>query len=255
MRWNDQNNLLMLPKSTSAAWQNLAMPIAIKLRRFLRPALFAMLYPLQLYWNRKPRRVTVAGIKLSTDPRVFHPGQHFSSKILARYVAALDLSDHRLLDMGTGSGVIGVVAARQGAEVVAIDVNPQAAWLSEHNARVHQAGKKMKVLCGELFTPLAPNIKFDWIVFNPPFFPRAVKQAAELALHAGDGYATIARFLNSAKSFLSPSGKILMILSSDMDLAAIAGMFERHHYHVFRCDTKPHLFEMFYLIQLMPRQN
>jgi release factor glutamine methyltransferase len=255
MSWNDQNNLLTLPKPANAAWQNTAMPVRIKLRRFLRPALFALFYPLQIFWNRKSRQASVAGIKLSTDPRVFHPGQHFSSKILANYVAGLTLSGSRLLDMGSGSGVIGVVAARQGAEVVAIDINPRAAWLSKRNARVHQAGKKMNVLCGDLFDPLARSTPFDWIVFNPPFFPRAAKQALEMALHAGDGYATIARFLNSAKPFLTPSGKILMILSSDMDLAAIAAMFDGYHYHVVRYDLKPHLFEMFYLIELMPRQN
>ncbi len=228
----------------------LPMPAALKIRRKVRPLLFRVLHPLLLYWNRRPRRAQIGSLTLRTDPAVFHPGQHFSSKLLAAYVSNLDLNGRRVLDMGTGSGVIGVTAALQGAQVVAIDINPAAARLAASNALDHGIRAKMQVMCSDLFAALANTPKFDWIIFNPPFYPRAAQQAAEIAFNAGNDYEVIQRFLQQAKNFLAPAGKILLILSSDMDLPRIQGMAERCHFQIVHNEIKPHLFEIFHLVQL-----
>jgi release factor glutamine methyltransferase len=226
------------------------MPLLMKMRRRIRPLLFRVLYSLQIYWNRRPRRARIGGLALRTDPAVFHPGQHFSSKILATHAANLDLNGCRVLDMGTGSGVIGVTAALQGAQVVAVDINPEAARLAAGNAFDHGVSARMRVLCGDLFSALANAPAFDWIIFNPPFFPRAAQQAAEIALNAGHDYEVIQRLLQQAKNFLAPAGKILLILSSDMDLAQLQNMIEFCQYQIVHSETKPHLFEMFCLVHL-----
>lgn len=223
------------------------------MRRRLRPLVFRMLYPAQIYWNRKPRRARIGRLALRTDPAVFHPGQHFSSKILAAYVANLHLQNCRVLDMGSGSGIIGITAALQGAGVVAVDINPEAAKLSARNAADHGVSANMRVLCSDLFAALGSATKFDWIIFNPPFFPRAAAQPAEIALNAGNDYEIIRRFLQQAKRFLTSSGKILLIFSSDMDLAHLQNMIQQLQYRIRRCSIKPHWFESFYLLQLVKK--
>jgi release factor glutamine methyltransferase len=226
------------------------IPLLMKIRRRVRPLLFRVLHPLLLYWNRRPRRTQIGSLALRTDPAVFHPGQHFSSKLLTAYVAHLDLNGCRVLDMGTGSGVIGVAAALQGAQVAAVDINPAAARLAASNALDHGARARMQVICSDLFAALAGIAEFDWIIFNPPFYPRAAQHASEIAFNAGSDYEVIQRFLQQAKMFLAPAGKILLILSSDMDLARIQGMIERCQYRVVHNEIKPHLFEIFHLVQL-----
>lgn len=233
----------------------LPMPAALKIRRIIRPLLFRVLHPLLLYWNRRPRRAKIGDLALRTDPAVFHPGQHFSSKLLAAYVSDLDLNGRRVLDMGTGSGVIGVTAALQGAQVVAIDINPAAARLAASNAFDHGIRAKMQVLCSDLFAAFTRTPAFDWIIFNPPFYPRAAQQAAEIAFNAGNDYEVIQRFLQQAKNFLAPAGKILLILSSDMDLPRIQGMAERCQFQIVHNEIKPHLFEIFHLVQLAVSRN
>jgi release factor glutamine methyltransferase len=228
----------------------LPLPAALRMRRKIRPVLFRILYPLQIYWNRKPRRAKIGGLALRTDPRVFHPGLHFSSKILANHVAGLDLNGCKVLDMGTGSGVIGVIAALQGAQVAAADINPEAAKLAAGNAFDHGVSANVRVMCSDLFSALANAPAFDWIIFNPPFFPHAAQQGLEIAFNAGNDYETVQRFLQQAKFFLAPAGKILLILSSDMDLAQVRSMIERFQYQIVRSEIKPHLFEMFYLVHL-----
>jgi 2-polyprenyl-3-methyl-5-hydroxy-6-metoxy-1,4-benzoquinol methylase len=105
--------------------------------------------------SRRPARAPI---------RRFHPGQHFSSKILAAYVASLHLQECRVLDMGTGSGIIGITAAARGADVIAVDINPEAAKLSARNAADHGVSANMQVLCSDLFATLCLAPKFDWII-------------------------------------------------------------------------------------------
>lgn len=243
------------PLAVEATLPVAPIPVAIKIRQKIRPLLFRLFYPLHLYFNRDSRQARVAGLSLRVDPQVFDPGLHFSSKILARYLMQLDLTGRRLLDMGTGSGIIGITAAKNGATVTAVDVNPAAVQLASANAQALQVAEKMRAFCGDLFAPIQDALPFDWIVFNPPFFPRPTTHGLQAAYHAGENYATIARFLQEAKNFLTPAGRILLILSSDMNLVGMQAIFDRLRYRVTHCEIKPHLFEQFYLVQLRSIQN
>jgi len=245
------NNDILAPQ----LWRDTPMPVAIKIRQKIRPLLFRLLYPLHLYFNRDSRLTQVDGLSLRVAPEVFDPGRHFSSKILARYLMQLDLAGSRLLDMGTGSGIIGITAAQKGANVTAVDINPAAAQLAAVNAQTLRVAEKMRVFCGDLFTPIQDALPFDWIIFNPPFFPRPATRSLQAAYHAGEEYATITRFLQQAKNFLAPAGRLLLILSSDMNLFELQAMFDRLNYRVAHCEIKPHLFEQFYLVQLHSVHN
>src|SRR5436190_13796006 len=63
----------------------------------------------------------VFGLSLTVEPGVFHPALFRSTRLLARYVLSLDLAGRSVLDMGTGSGIAGLCAARRGGRVVAVD--------------------------------------------------------------------------------------------------------------------------------------
>ncbi len=226
------------------------MPAAMKLRRAFRPLLFRLWHPLHLYANRKPGRVRLGELELCTDPRVFNPAQHFSSRILAEQVAQLDLKGRHVLDVGTGSGVIGLTAARQGAEVVALDLNPYAAALAKKNALANGFRSQFKVLCGDLLDSLYASTRFDWIIFNPPFYARTAAGLLQAAYHAGAQNETLVRFLQHAPAFLAPGGKILMILSSDMNAAEMRHLLARQPCAIMDVEIKPHFFEVFYFVQL-----
>lgn len=230
--------------------QRVHLPVAIRMRRRIRPILFRLMYPVHLYLNRHARQKRIDGLVLRIEPQVFDPGRHFTSKILARYLRQLNLAGCRLLDMGTGTGIIGIAAATEGARVTAVDVNPSAVQLATTNAHLRGAGNAMRVLHGDLFSPIPAVERFDWIVFNPPFFPRPATHPLEAAYNAGEKYALIARFLQEARGFLAPAGRILLILSSDMNLSELQAMFDQESYRIAQCDITPHLFELFYLVQL-----
>lgn len=231
-------------------WPHTPLSLALKLRRRIRPLLFCLWRIAQRLGAHRPGLVSIENLELRTDPRVFHPGQHFSSRILVKHLDQLPLQERRVLDMGTGCGVVGIFAARHGAKALAIDVNPHAVALAQKNAHAH--GLSLRVLLSDLFNNLTGAAQFDWIIFNPPFFPRPAHGLLQTAYNAGSQYETIARFLEEAKNFLAPEGKILLIVSSDMALDELADLFKRFHYRLAEVEAKPHLFEIFYLVQLVP---
>lgn len=237
-------------RSPNAAWHARPLPFGMKLRRVFRPLLFRAWRVVQRWQNRQPNLVRLARLTLHTLPEVFNPSQHFSSKILARYVATLRLRARQVLDLGTGTGVIGIVAARAGAHVLAADLNAHAVALTHTNAAANHV--ELQTRRSDLFESLGREEKFDWIIFNPPFYAKPALATLQSAYNAGPSHETFARFFQQAQSFLLPQGKVLLIVSSDMALAEIERLWRAADYELVQLETVPHWFEIFYLIQLTP---
>jgi release factor glutamine methyltransferase len=121
----------------------------------------------------------------------------------------------RVLDVCTGSGVVGVTAARAGADVTAIDVSCRAvaaAWL---NARINRV--RVRPRRGSLLEPVAGE-QFDVIASNPPYVPAETDELPARGLRrawdAGrDGRALLDRLLDAAPARLSPGGALLVVHS------------------------------------------
>jgi release factor glutamine methyltransferase len=197
-----------------------------RLGRVLHPVLLRL-------WLRFARdrelTTTIDGLRLVVLPSVFHPRFFGSSKIFADYLRTLDLAGKRVLDLGTGSGILGLVASRAGATVTAVDVNPQAVECARRNAA--QAGMAMECRVSDLFSAVAGE-RFDVVAWNPPFFPKTAGNAAEAALFAGENYSTIRRFAREVREHLAPGGRLLLILSEDLDLVTWRQIFEDHGFQL-----------------------
>lgn len=77
-------------------------------------------------------------------------------------------------DLCTGSGCIAVAVAKNHAKakIIATDVSNEALETAEQNAEKYQLGERMKLLHGDLFEPVIPELdryKFDLVVCNPPY--------------------------------------------------------------------------------------
>ena len=71
------------------------------------------------------------------------------------------------LDVGTGSGVQALLAARHSDRVVATDVTPRALWMTELNARLNGI-ENVETREGSFFEPVQGE-RFDLVVSNPPY--------------------------------------------------------------------------------------
>ena len=133
----------------------------------------------------------------------------------------------RLLELGTGSGVIATSLAVHQPEwdIIATDISEPALAVAQKNAETHAHTAQIKFLSGDLFEPIKAiastgDIQFDWIVCNPPYVkktewdtlsPDVRDYEPEIALFAGDdGLAVIRRLIAEAPEYLAPNGKLIL---------------------------------------------
>lgn len=170
-----------------------------------------------------PRRVHVAGATFVVSPRVFNPRFFVTSELMARHLHVE--RDDVVLDVGTGSGVLAVVAARDSRSVVAIDINPDAVRCARDNAR--RNGVDVDVREGDLFEALRDDERFDVIVFNPPYMEGVARGPLGQALH--DPHKSIAtRFFAGARQHLAEGGHLRVLYSSIADPERLLAIASEH---------------------------
>jgi release factor glutamine methyltransferase len=183
-------------------------------------------------YNLNKRRSTTisraAGFRLQVPPTVFHPRLFLTSEFFATFIAGLDLKGRRVADVGTGSGVLALAAAKAGAaHVVAIDVNPHAAHATVENARGNGLEHGVTGMCSDLLSAIAARPLFDVILSNPPCFPGEPVDLADRSWHAGPDYRDIAALFEQACERLVPDGRMYVLLSSEAGLPALGALVER----------------------------
>jgi len=124
----------------------------------------------------------------------------------------------RVLDMGTGCGILGIVAAKKASWVVAVDVNRHAVRCAQENATLNDVRGKMAFVTGDLFSPFSDDAEFDVILFNAPYVPTSKDEEDSLVARAWRGGETgrvvIDRFIGEAPLHLRRDGRILLLQST-----------------------------------------
>lgn len=198
----------------------------------------------------KTAATTIRGRQFVIYPTVFHPRLFYSSKIFVDFIHTLDLGGKKVLDMGTGSGVLAVFAALQGAAVTAVDKNPDAVRCANENTVRNYVGHRVRILHGDLFLPLTKGERFDYILFNPPSYPREPTSAADLAWKAGKRFRLVAPFIHGAHNHLTLEGKIFLIVSSDVAVSLLLDLFRAEGYRVRVAFKRNLIFERMFIYEL-----
>jgi release factor glutamine methyltransferase len=122
-------------------------------------------------------------------------------------------SKGKVLDMGTGSGVLAIEATKKAQNVIGADINKKAL----DYARKKSVGiKNIKFVHSDLFKNIPRDI-FDLIIFNPPYLPeeKGEDKWTRLQVSGGKkGYEILERFFEQVGSYLEANGKILILFST-----------------------------------------
>ncbi len=158
-------------------------------------------------------RATLRGLKLEfvTSNGVFsHRRIDNGTRLLVEFMEVPPAG--RLLDLGCGYGVIGIVAARlsMGLDVTMTDVNPRAVALAAENAT--RNGVKAMVLRGSLYEPVGDR-KFDAIVTNPPI-------SAGMAR-------VVEPIISGAPAHLEACGSLQLVVQSNKGGRTVAAMMKK----------------------------
>jgi release factor glutamine methyltransferase len=141
---------------------------------------------------------------------VYRPAE--DSFLLAKHVERLTYG--KVLDMGTGSGIQAVTAAKKKevSRVIAVDINPEALVSAREWADKDGVLSKIEFVFSDLFENIAGC--YDWILFNAPYLPSEGK-VDEVSWVGGEiGSEVIKRFFKEASDYLSDGGQILLVYSS-----------------------------------------
>lgn len=188
----------------------------------------------------------VLGHTLVTDPQVFHPVYFLSTGLFLAYLGQRDLAGKRFLDMGTGSGIIGIFAATRGAAVTSCDVNPHAVRVAGENAR--RNGVTLEVIESNVFSALAGRV-FDVICFNVPFYPQTPATPFESALYAGPEFETIREFARGCGDALAADGEAIIIFSEDSGRDNVLGFFRAAALMAVEERVATKYFERFHIVR------
>lgn len=114
-----------------------------------------------------------------------------------------------VLDLATGSGMIGIFCADKAKKVVVSDINPKAINYAEFNAILNGVENKMEFKVGDLFGPVK-GMKFDLIIWNGPTVavPETPKKYPVYSYGGMDGAEFTRKFIDNAFLYLKPRGKL-----------------------------------------------
>jgi release factor glutamine methyltransferase len=160
-------------------------------------------------------------VKLGDADHVYEPAE--DSFLLADAALKEAGPGMRILEVGTGAGFISAVLLSNLKDIclVATEINPHAACCAKANG--------VEVIRTDLFKGVrsrSPETRFDLILFNPPYLPTSGEEKIpgwlNYAFDGGtSGRETLDRFLDEARDYLKPGGKILMLISSITGLDAV----------------------------------
>lgn len=131
-----------------------------------------------------------------------------------------DSGDLRIIDIGTGSGAIGIVLAGElpSALVTSTDISPGALEVARRNAGRHGVAGRMEFIEGDLFASAAGE--FDVIVSNPPYIPEGsypllpegirAFEPREALVAGPDGVAFHRKIIGQGAGRLKPGGRIFL---------------------------------------------
>ncbi len=156
---------------------------------------------------------------------VFHVWENVYEPAEDSFLFAENLTVKRgdiVLDMGTGCGILGILAAEKASRVVAVDINPYSIRCTKENAKLNHVEDKMFFAQGDLFAPLRVEEKFDLILFNAPYLPTEDGEKGSWLERAWTGGTTgrkvIDRFISEAAEHLKQEGQIFLMQSTLADI-------------------------------------
>ena len=170
-----------------------------------------------------PRRMFYLGLELLIPEAVFAPGGRGSFHPAVRDEVK---SSDRVLDMGTGSGIVAILAAARSSDVVAVDINPKAVEAARANAVLNGVADRIVFSVSDVFA--AVEGAFDLIIFDPPFRWFKARDLLELS-HTDENYQALTRFMHEVSQRLRPGGRVLLNFGTSGDIDYLYHLIEDAH--------------------------
>ena len=216
------------------------MSLSNKSRSLYKLILSQVYKPVLSRFLSQTRTYSYRDITIKILPGVFHPGFFSSTKILLAELEKLNINNKTFLELGAGSGIISIAAAKKNATVTATDISNTSVENIQLNATMN--GVQLQTILSDLFDKIPPQ-QFDFIFINPPYYKGAIKKEADHAWYAGDDFQYFRKLFSQLNSYMRTETICLMILSEECDLDAIQKIAAQHAVHLKEVFSKKSLGE------------
>jgi SAM-dependent methyltransferase len=164
-------------------------------------------------WRRRGIEVAALGARVHPRFGVWAPVRQEHVELVARAAEEWPVAGKHTLDVGTGTGVLALVLARAGADVVATDVEPAAVACARENAARLGLADRVEVREADLW----PDGEADLVVSNPPWLPGEAHGPLDRAVYDPGGR-FLERLVLELPGRLRGAGEAWIVLS---DLAEL----------------------------------
>lgn len=188
------------------------------MRKVLKSLASRFMVPLTRWYLRKARKYTYKETTVLVLPGVFHPGFFSSTRLILEYIEQKINPGETLLEIGSGTGLISVIAARKHARVTALDISSAAIENTFLNVKANSV--KVDVVKSDLFDSL-DNKRFDWIIVNPPYYARDPRTESDFAWYCGKEFQYFNRLFKGLREVMHSQSKVIMVLTMGCDLDEI----------------------------------
>lgn len=149
----------------------------------------------------------------------------------------------RILDIGTGTGLIALMMAQRYSEslVVGVEIDGAAAEQARQNAEASPFAERIEIVHGDI---AGCTGEYDAVVCNPPYFGQSLHSPdSRRTLARHDATLTYAALLRHARRLMSDDAELSVVIPADSigrmeSEAALAGMFKSRECKVCTTATK-----------------
>lgn len=222
------------------------------IKRILRIIVHYIIRPIVTVYLSSERNYRYYDIDVIIKPGVFHPGLFFSTRLLLDYLRDIPLENCTFLELGSGSGLVSIYAAKQKAIVTATDISQTAVETSKQNAEYNQVS--IEVIISDLFEKIPQQI-FDIIVINPPYYPQQPVKEKDYAWFCGKNFEYFEKLFGKLGEYANQNSNIVMILSEDCQIERIRRIGLKNDWKMEVDYQKRILWEMNFIFGITSNQN
>jgi release factor glutamine methyltransferase len=174
------------------------------------------------------RSYSYESIRVRIPSGVFHPAFYLSTKHLIQFISKKEIAGKQVLEIGSGSGIVSIYAAKQKKAIVtAVDISSSAVITTSENARRNKT--EFTILRSDLFENV-PQKEYDYLLVNPPYYAKPAANESEYAWNAGENLNYFIRFFEALKGFTNINSITWMVLSDECDLIKIESICKNAGY-------------------------
>jgi len=194
----------------------------------------------------------VAGLKFFCPSGVYHPHEFSTTRFALRgLIKERSKLGNKLLELGAGSGAIGICLAATGMDVTLLDIDPVAVDCAKNNAVINNIN--LNVLQSDLFAAVEGK-KYDVIFFNIPLLDKSIEDPLEV-ISCDEGGQLLSRFLLEAPNYLLPNGQVYVSVGNISNRSALLKAIADYDEHIIYAEFYGDTGGWRWLISLRPRQT